>query len=448
MGAPRPGCGVGSRQEARYRRLSVLPLHTLTLEMPLRLLALALLALGCCCGGGHASPPPPWSPASAPLTTPWTADVTPTAARPEHPRPMLTRGESSWQSLNGLWEVDYERGPGALDAPPPRTTLPHQILVPFPLESALGGLRAQAPNFTTIYRRVFPKGAVLPRCGAGMRRLLHFEKVDWNSTVWVNGERVCSHVGGYDPFSCPLPEADAALEIAVGVVDYTELNPRHWQPRGKQVRSAFTVPSGMMYTGSSGIWDSVWAECVPRSGFVAAVNAQSTGAPNASVVFEVELGGTNAAETKVCIEVFDGNRSLGSPSCVTPALRQASSPATATAIIAMPDDAKLWSPDHPFLYNATVTLHAGGSVDAEGAALDEAHTYFGHRTVSTGMVDGVPRVLLNGKPYYLIGPLDQGWFPDGLYTAATDAALRSDLLAMKKMGMNSVSATACDESSR
>ena len=87
-----------------------------------------------------------------------------------------------------------------------------------------------------------------------MRRLLHFEKVDWNSTVWVNGERVCSHVGGYDPFSCPLPEADDALEIAVGVVDYTELNPGHWQPRGKQVRSAFTVPSGMMYTGSSGIW--------------------------------------------------------------------------------------------------------------------------------------------------------------------------------------------------
>ena len=111
---------------------------------------------------------------------------------------------------------------------------------------------------TKNHRRVFPgggeDGAVLPACTG--QRLLHFEKVDWNSTVWVNGERVCSHVGGYDHFTCPMPafSGPAAarplsqqLELVVGVVDYTELNPHHWQPEGKQVRSAFTQPSGMMY---------------------------------------------------------------------------------------------------------------------------------------------------------------------------------------------------------
>lgn len=204
----------------------------------------------------------PWRPAQAPLTTPWTAQVTAENAWPEHPRPMMTRDEQSWQSLNGIWEIDYEASPDALDQPAPRTTLPHQILVPFPLESALGGLRVQAPNYTTIYRRVFP--SILPQCGTGSRRLLHFEKVDWNTTVWVNGAKVCSHTGGYDPFTCPLPSASTSdeeaagappVEIVVGVVDYTEKNPNHWQPEGKQVRSAFTQPSGMMYTGSSGIWD-------------------------------------------------------------------------------------------------------------------------------------------------------------------------------------------------
>ena len=111
----------------------------------------------------------------------------------------------------------------------------------------------------------------------------------------------------------------------------------------------------------------------------------------------------------------------------------------------MPADAKLWSPDSPFLYTADITVLTGGRISSDGkylgggTVIDTVHTYFGHRTISTGMVDGVPRVLLNEKPYYLIGPLDQGWFPDGLYTAANDAALRSDLVAMKKMGMNSVS---------
>ena len=158
-------------------------------------------------------PAQPWQPAAAPLTTPWTADVTADHARPEHPRPMLTRNASAWESLNGLWEIDYEATPDALDKPPPRSTLPHQILVPFPLESSLGGLRVQAPNFTTVYRRVFSAG-ILPSCGVGMQRLLHFEKVDWNTTVWIDGKHACNHTGGYDPFTCLLPPVTAGDDAA------------------------------------------------------------------------------------------------------------------------------------------------------------------------------------------------------------------------------------------
>ena len=365
----------------------------------------------------------PWRPAQAPLTTPWTAHVTAHNAWPEHPRPMMVRNEQSWQSLNGLWEIDYEASPDALDKPAPRATLPHQILVPFPLESALGGLRVQAPNYTTIYRRVFP--SILPQCGMGSMRLLHFEKVDWNTTVWVNGTKVCSHTGGYDPFSCPLPtattggDAVAPVEIAVGVVDYTEKNPNHWQPEGKQVRSAFTEPSGMMYTGSSGIWDSVWAECVSAVGFVASTNFQSqlhngVSSPDpsrsSSVAVEVLLGGADAGNATICLEIFDGDapfRCQHQTCCLTSHQRKAS-PYVGILSVDMPSDAKLWSPDAPFLYNATVTLFSGGTMDPRdgtylggGAIVDAVHTYFGHRTVSTGMVDGVPRVLLNGKPCVL-----------------------------------------------
>jgi len=154
--------------------------------MRLAALLLALSGAGAASGSVIAPPRPPtapWKPAAAPLTTPWTADVSPTSAHAEHPRPQLTRAAGSWQTLNGLWELDYTQTPSALDGAPPAQPLPHSILLPFPIESSLSGIRKLAPNFTTIYRRVLPAASLLPACAG--TRMLRFERVDWNATVMM-----------------------------------------------------------------------------------------------------------------------------------------------------------------------------------------------------------------------------------------------------------------------
>lgn len=374
---------------------------------------------------------PTWAPVPVPLSTPWARDVRPDQL-PAYPRPQLVRvpEHTSWQSLNGLWELDYEALPSDIEdnRPPQGKKLPHQILVPYPLESSLSGVRALAPNFTMFYRREFPSsglGAILPACEG--KKLLHVEKSDWNTTVWVNGVLVCNHVGGYDPFSCTLPTP--ATEIIIGVYDATEANPQHWQPVGKQQRTAFSNPSGMMYTGSSGIWDTVWAECVPAS-YIADVWAR----PDIDahrIEFDVDVKPSPAIVNIIVtdsqgVHVASGS-GLSSSSIV---------------ITLKPDVMHLWSPSSPYLYNATVSLtESQTGSHASGNSLDTVVTYFGMRKISIGAPAGKRSyavVQLNNMPFYQIGTLDQGWFPDGLYAAATDAALVSDLKAMKAMGFNAV----------
>ena len=202
-----------------------------------------------------------WKPVAAPLMTRWAKDVTPTQV-PPYPRPQLVRPPESWASLNGLWLVDYN----ALDLSSPpfgNNSMTEEILVPYPLESPLSGVRKLAPHFCMWYRRVFQPAELLPTCNG--KKVLRFERVDWNTTVFVNGRLLGTHLGGYDSFSYAFPPTtetgtgtETGTEIIVGVYDATEMNPRHWQPYGKQQRAAFTNPSGMMYTSSSGIWDTVW----------------------------------------------------------------------------------------------------------------------------------------------------------------------------------------------
>lgn len=351
----------------------------------------------------------------------------------------MSRPEGSWLSLNGLWEVDYERSPEDLSRDVPfghNQTLRHSILVPFPIESSLGGLRKLAPNYTAVYRKALGPGeqSFVNACQAGSKGtvLLHFERVDWNSSVWLNGVRLCSHVGGYAPFTCTLPTATASTdnEIILAAYDATEDNA--FQMFGKQQRAAFSHPSGFMYTSSSGIWDTVWLECVPAYSHIVDVHIQ-THISGPSVEFAVQVNGISDHQRQnatVRVYAADGTTFVAS----------GTGPVDASVKVSMPNAPSLrtWSPQDPYLYNATVTLEGGDEQDN----IDQVSVYFGMRSISVGRAPESsgehPIILLNNKPFYPLGVLDQGWFPAGLYAAPTDAALASDLTAMKAMGFNAV----------
>jgi hypothetical protein len=332
------------------------------------------------------------------LRTRWAAQVTPDRALPEYPRPQMVRAQ--WQNLNGLW--DYAVADA--DAPKP-DTYAGRILVPFPIESQLSGVTAKVTDKQRLwYRRTF-RAPVLER---GARLLLHFGAVDWDAAVTVNGKPVGGHIGGYDPFSFDITDAlkpSGEQELVVSVWDPTDRGP---QPRGKQVLD----PKSIWYTAVTGIWQTVWLEPVP------AVSISDIHiVPDAAAgTIAVRVSATPAAGAgAVQITVRDGTRVVST----------ATAPAGARIVLRIPG-AKLWSPDNPFLYDLRIRL---GS--------DEVQSYAGIRTISMQRDEtGVNRLFLNGKPLFQYGLLDQGWWPDGLYTAPTDEALRSDIETSKRLGFN------------
>ena len=206
------------------------------------IIALTLFGFRSLCGAD-------WKPAESPLTTPWTSQVNPGHALPEYPRPQMARRD--WINLNGLW--DYAIRPQEETA---ATKYDGRILVPFPVESALSGVRQQlTPEQRLWYRRTF----IAPRL-KGKRLLLHFGAVDWRAEVWVNGRAIGKHEGGYDPFTFDITAAlkgRGPEEIVVAVWDPSDSGP---QPRGKQVLN----PNSIWYTAVSGIWQTVWLEPVPE----------------------------------------------------------------------------------------------------------------------------------------------------------------------------------------
>jgi beta-galactosidase/beta-glucuronidase len=316
-------------------------------------------------------------------------DVDPKDPLPEYPRPQMVRDR--WQSLNGLWQ--FAGGEDVADAPVGKE-LSDQILVPFCMESALSGVGKHYDK--SWYRRTF----AVPKDWAGQRVLLHFGAVDYRSTVWVNGKEMGHHVGGYDAFSYDITDSlkpEGEQEVIVAVTDTTD----DTQARGKQVPD----PHGIWYTPVSGIWQTVWIEPVAQDGITAL-----------KITPDVDGGGvkvevTSGAPAK--IDVLDGERSIASGK---------------SGELIKIDGAKLWSPDSPHLYNLHIT--AGGDV---------VSSYFGMRKIEVSPDEsGVPRIKLNGKEIMQVGPLDQGWWPDGLYTAPTDEALKYDLDVTKKLGFNMV----------
>jgi hypothetical protein len=344
-----------------------------------------------------------WQLGKVPLVTKWADQVAPDAVHSEYPRPQMVR--KNWLNLNGLW--DYAILPKDQDQP---TTYDGEILVPFAAESALSGVTKRVGRDKRLwYRRSFsiPEGWQSNRTV-----LLHFGAVDWHTVVWVNGKKVGEHKGGYDPFSFDIAQAlgEDPQQIVISVWDPTDTAT---QPRGKQV----TEPKGIWYTPVTGIWQTVWLEPV---GWLSIRSLKLTCDIDRGVAF-LEVGTTNTnPEFSFSAVVKDGDKTVCS----------AAGPLGTVLELKIPD-AKLWSPQSPFLYDLEV------SFDIRGKVMDVVRSYFGMRKISIGKdEDGFNRLMLNNKPLFQYGPLDQGWWPDGLYTAPTDNALKYDLEVTKMLGFN------------
>jgi hypothetical protein len=354
--------------------------------------------------GIHGSlPVQAWQMKQAALMTDWAQQVDPNNPLPEYPRPQMVR--TNWLNLNGIWQ--FQAG-NTNDPVPTNQALSGEILVPFPMESAISGVKQYYAR--SWYRRTF----TVPPAWSGQRILLHLDAVDWESEVFINGQSAGIHKGGYDPITydiTPYLLGAGPQELIVRVYDPTDAA---GEPRGKQT----LYPGGIMYTSCSGIWQPVWLEPVPATSIAAlklvpdidnnrlSVTATLSGATNGIIVNAVAHVGTNA---------------VGSVSG-----------APGVGLWLPVPNATLWTPTNPFLYELDITLSNGL------AQVDSIASYFGMRKISLGTNNGFVKMLLNNQFVFQFGPLDQGFWPDGIYTAPTDLALRSDLEMEKAVEFNQV----------
>ena len=344
-----------------------------------------------------------WQPAGDRIRTAWSDEIDPQNVLPEYPRPQMVRSE--WKNLNGLWNYAIRplgEQPAAFDG---------EILVPFAVESSLSGVGERLGSKNELwYERTFE---ISPKWN-GKRILLHFGAVDWKADVWVNGISVGSHTGGYTPFSFDITAALAKGEntLRVRVWDPTD---EGYQPRGKQVNN----PNGIWYTPVSGIWQTVWLEAVPQQ----YIREVRTTPDLDRKTFRVEVPVCNAQPGDLVeVTLYDGGAEVASA--------RALNGATVELTLA---DPKCWSPDSPFLYDMKVALLRNGR------RIDAVESYAAMRKFSTLRdKNGIVRLALNNKPLFQFGPLDQGWWPDGLYTAPTDEALAFDVIKTKELGYNMI----------
>ena len=344
-----------------------------------------------------------WQPAGDRIKTTWGEQLDPEHVLAEYPRPQMVRAE--WQNLNGLWNYAIcpaGEQPAAWDG---------EILVPFAAESSLSGVgRTVGAEQELWYERTF----TIPAKWSGRRVLLHFGAVDWRADVWVNGVGLGRHEGGYTPFEFDLtPVLQKGVNtLRVRVWDPTDDG---YQPRGKQVKR----PEVVWYTPVTGIWQTVWLEAVPQQYVSNVVTTPDLDRRTLRVA--AATCGTQPGD-RVEVTLLDDGRKVAS----------ASSLCGADAELYVPSP-KLWSPSSPHLYDLEIALVRGGKV------VDRVTSYAAMRKFSTAKDGkGIVRLCLNDEPLFQFGPLDQGWWPDGLYTAPTDEALAYDIEKTKEWGFNMI----------
>lgn len=337
------------------------------------------------------------------LPTRWAKLVSPTNALPDYPRPQMTR--SKWQSLNGSW--DYGLTDSAATAPP--AAYDGKILVPFPYEAPLSGVAKPSPVTQRLwYRRTF----TVPSNWKGQRVLLHFGAVNWDSTVAVNGTPMGEHKGGYDGFTYDITNVlkNSGNDVVVSAYNPMMVDNPNAQVIGKQR----THSGGIFYTGATGIWQSVWLEPVPAAHITGLIITPDIDAK----VLRLTVNTDDAAARLVQVAATDGAKTV------------ARAAGAANAVITVPIPSQhLWSPTDPHLYGLRVSLGGRGG--------DSVKSYFAMRKISLGKdAQGRTRPMLNNQFVFQVGALDQGYWPDGIYTAPTDDALKSDIVAAKQLGFN------------
>ena len=347
-----------------------------------------------------------WEKKTSPLFTPWAEEVTPEFNLNEYPRPLMSR--ENWMNLNGLWEFS-EALEGEI--PPFGKNLKEQILVPYPWESALSGIRKQLISNRAWYKRNFE----IPPAWKGKNINLNFGAVDWQTTVYINRRCVGTHKGGYDEFSFDITQylnKKGKQEIVVEVWDPSDTKAIAY---GKQNRERFSDPQKYAYSPSSGIWQTVWLEPVSNVS-IKDLHIQpdlNSGTVNCEVF-------TTTLYEKSRIKVLFEGKEIGSGIPNSP---------FQFAI----ENVVAWSPENPYLYDIKLLL-----CDSTGNIVDEIGSYFGMRKIEIRKTGTIQKIYLNGKEYYQIGPLDQGFWPDGIYTAPTDEALRWDIANIKECGFNMI----------
>ncbi|MEO5891876.1 MAG: sugar-binding domain-containing protein [Ferruginibacter sp.] len=347
-----------------------------------------------------------WKIAGTKISTSWASKVDPAKPLPEYPRPQLVR--NNWMNLNGLWQ--YSILPKASESIP--ASFAGNILVPFAVESALSGVGKTVGKDSVLW---YERELTLPATFKNNHVLLQFGAVDWLCNVYVNGKAVGTHEGGYDPFSFDITTAlnkKGKQKISIRVWDPSDDGP---QPRGKQVKN----PNGIWYTPVTGIWQTVWLEAVPKT--YISTTKQTPDIDKKTLRLSAKVENLLPGD-QVIVSAWKGEEKV----------TEQAMPENKEVVLSITDP-QLWSPKNPFLYDLKLTVMRKGKV------VDEVKSYFAMRKISMAPDNnGIQRMLLNNEFVFQYGPLDQGWWPDGLYTAPTDEALKFDIEKTKEMGFNMI----------